>query len=72
MPNITGSITNLQGYISKTSGAFLAKNHDKASWQGNIDYLVDLTLDLSVVDDIYGSSTTVQPDSIKALFLVRI
>ena len=84
LPNITGSFSgNRFGiggstYGSYHTGAFLAgTNYSLSGWYGSgidsgITQVMKLNMDASLSNPIYGNSTTVQPQTIKAFYYIVI
>lgn len=75
LPNITGDTAIGVGYKSGTntnpSGAFYKSDVGGKSMYGWDDYMGSARFDASRSNSIYGSSSTVQPESLTLCFYIK-
>lgn len=78
LPNITASTESesasngaIQGKNPTATGAFTTKRGSVASWSGSTVGTFDLGFDASLSNPIYGASNTVQPNSIRGMWVIK-
>lgn len=72
LPEIEGTIENVQRASYPTTGAFTYKAKGNSSWQGNIAGLSNIIFKASDSNAIYGASTTVQPAALRVVMWERV
>lgn len=72
LPEIEGTIKNVQRASYPTTGAFTCVKKGNSGWDGNIAGLSDITFKASNSNAIYGASTTVQPAALRVVMWERV
>ena len=72
LPNITGEVGGASYATDYNSGAFKRTSTLRMNWaQGNAGWADGYSFDASRSSTIYGNSTTVQPNSLTVIFLIK-
>lgn len=71
LPEIEGTIENVQRASYPTTGAFTCEEKGASGWSGNVAGLSNIIFKASDSNAIYGASTTVQPAALRVVMWER-